>query len=201
MEYVVKAQILGGGRGLGYFKENNFKGGVHLVKTPEEVAEVAEKMCGKTLITKQSGEAGLPCNCVYIVEKLAIDKEYYLSITLDRKEGKPVFIYSKAGGMNIEDVAHNTPDQIFKIHIDVNQGLNIDDLLKAAKNLDLEDYKSQVVFLFKHLYDCFIEKDADLIEINPLALLKDGTIVAADSKVTIDDNALFRQPDLKAEED
>ncbi|CDW84123.1 succinate-ligase [Stylonychia lemnae] len=201
MEYVVKAQVLGGGRGLGHFRENNFQGGVHLVKTPEQVAEIAEKMCGKTLVTKQSGEAGLPCNLVYIVEKLSISKEYYLSLTLDRKAGKPVFIYSKAGGMNIEDVAHNTPDQIFKIHVDINQGLNIDDLLQAAKNLDLEDYKSQVVFLFKHLYDCFIEKDADMIEINPLALLADGTIVAADSKVTIDDNALFRQKDLKAEED
>jgi len=94
--------------------------------------------------------------------------------------------------MNIEDVAHNTPDQIFKIPVDVNVGLNIDDLILASKNLDLEDYKSQVVFLFKHLYDCFMEKDADLIEINPLALLSDGNIVAADSKVTIDDNALFR---------
>lgn len=174
MEYVVKAQILGGGRGLGTFKENGFKGGVHIVKTPEQVQEIAEKMCGKHLVTKQSGESGLPTNCVYIVEKLAIDKEFYLSITLDRKEGKPVFIYSKAGGMNIEDVAHNTPDQIFKYYVDVNKDLSIDELLKAAKNLDLEDYKAQVVFLFKHIYDCFMAKDADLIEINPLALLKDG---------------------------
>jgi succinyl-CoA synthetase beta subunit len=103
--------------------------------------------------------------------------------------------------MSIEDVAHDTPEKIFKIHIDVQKGLDIDDLLKAATNLGLEDYKSQVVFLFKHLYDCFIERDADLIEVNPLALLKDGSIVAADSKVTIDDNATFRQTDLKAEED
>lgn len=103
--------------------------------------------------------------------------------------------------MNIEDVAHNTPDQIFKYHVDVTKELNIDELLKAASNLGLEDYKAQVVFLFKHLYDCFIEKDCDLIEINPLALLKDGQLVAADSKVTIDDNALFRQADMKAEED
>jgi succinyl-CoA synthetase beta subunit len=103
--------------------------------------------------------------------------------------------------MSIEDVAHDSPEKIFKIHIDVQKGLDIDDLLKAATNLGLEDYKSQVVFLFKHLYDCFIERDADLIEVNPLALLKDGTIVAADSKVTIDDNATFRQTDLKAEED
>jgi succinyl-CoA synthetase beta subunit len=103
--------------------------------------------------------------------------------------------------MSIEDVAHDSPEKIFKIHIDVQKGLHIDDLLKAATNLGLDDHRSQVVFLFKHLYDCFIERDADLIEVNPLALLKDGTIVAADSKVTIDDNATFRQTDLKAEED
>lgn len=149
-------------------------------------------MCGKTLVTKQSGEAGLPCNCVYIVEKLSIDKELYLSITLDRQAGKPVFIYSRAGGMNIEDVAHNTPDEIFKMYIDVQKDLDIDQLVQAAKDLDLEDYKSQVVFMFKHLYECFMEKDCDLIEINPLALLSDGSLVAADSKITIDDNALFR---------
>jgi succinyl-CoA synthetase beta subunit len=99
-------------------------------------------MCGKHLVTKQSGESGLPCNCVYIVEKLAIDKEFYLSITLDRKAGKPVFIYSSAGGMNIEDVAAKTPELIFKYHVDVSKDLEIDELLKAAKNLDLENYKS-----------------------------------------------------------
>ena len=174
MEFVVKAQVLGGGRGLGYFKENGYKGGVHIVKTPKEVEDVANHMCGKTLVTKQSGETGFPCNCVYIVEKLAIDKEFYLSLTLDRKAGKPVFVYSQAGGMNIEDVAHSNPEKIFKIHIDVNTGPDIEDLLQAAKNLDLEDYKSQVVFLFKHMYDCFMEKDCDLIEINPLALLQGG---------------------------
>lgn len=86
-------------------------------------------MCGKTLVTKQSGETGFPCNCVYIVEKIQIDKEFYLSLTLDRKAGKPVFIYSPAGGMNIEDVAHSNPEKIFKIPIDMKEGLNIDDLI------------------------------------------------------------------------
>jgi len=83
----VKAQVLGGGRGMGYFKENGFKGGVHIVKTSAEVQSVAEKMCGKTLITKQSGSDGFPCSWVYIVQKLDIDKEFYLSLTLDRKAG------------------------------------------------------------------------------------------------------------------
>jgi succinyl-CoA synthetase beta subunit len=95
-------------------------------------------MCGKTLITKQSGDAGFPCNCVYIVEKIAIEKEFYVSITLDRKAGGPIFIYSQAGGMAIEDVAKSNPEKIFQIKIDPNAGLDIEDLLKAAKNLGLE---------------------------------------------------------------
>jgi succinyl-CoA synthetase beta subunit len=115
-----------------------------------------------------------------------------LSITLDRKAGSPVFIYSPAGGMAIEDVAHSNPEQIFKIKVDTQKGLDIEELLKAANNLELEEHKSQIVFLFKHIYDCFIEKDCDLIEINPLVLTKDGEILAADSKITIDDNAKFR---------
>lgn len=92
--YVVKAQVLGGGRGMGTFLENQFKSGVHIVKTAEEVRDVTEKMCGKHLVTKQSGASGFPCNCVYIVQKIGIDKEFYLSLTLDRKAGSPVFIYS-----------------------------------------------------------------------------------------------------------
>jgi len=142
MEYVVKAQVLGGGRGRGTFRENGFKGGVHIVKTPEEVQDIAEKMCGKTLITLQSDAAGFPCNCVYIVEKISISKEFYLSMTLDRKAGSLVFIYSPAGGMAIEDVAHSNPEQIFKIYVDINEGPDVEDLVQAAKNLGLEDQKS-----------------------------------------------------------
>lgn len=103
--------------------------------------------------------------------------------------------------MNIEDVAASEPEKIHKIHVDVDQGLDVDVLLEAAKNLGLEEYKSQVVFLFKHVFDCFMEKDCDLVEINPLVLTKDKRVVAADSKVTIDDNAVFRHADIKAEED
>jgi len=99
-------------------------------------------MCGKTLITKQSGDAGFPCNCVYIVEKIAIDKEFYLSMTLDRKAGCPTFIYSQAGGMSIEDVAHSNPEKIFKLPVDVNKGLDVEELIKAAKNLGIEEHKS-----------------------------------------------------------
>jgi len=115
-----------------------------------------------------------------------------LSITLDRKAGAPVFIYSPAGGMNIEDVAHSNPEKIFKIKIDTNKGLDIDDLIKAANNLGLKEQKSDVAFLFNHIYDCFKAKDCDMIEINPLVLTKEGKVIAADSKITIDDNARFR---------
>ena len=177
---------------MGYFKENNFKSGVHLVKTAEDVQEVAQKMCGKTLVTKQSGAAGLPCNCVYIVEKLQIDKEYYLSVTLDRKQGCPVFIYSPAGGMSIEDVAKNNPEKIFKLPIDIKKELDVEMLFEVAKNLGIPEHKSQIVYLMRNILDCFMEKDCDLVEINPLVLTKDGKVLAADSKIVIDDNAGFR---------
>ena len=172
-----------------------------MAKSPKEVEDIAAQMCGKTLITKQSGEAGFPCHCVFIVKKINIAREFYMSVALDRKAGMPVIIYSPAGGMSIEDVAHQSPEKIFKMHVNPNSGLCIDDILKAAEHLGLEENKSQLAFVFKHIYDCFMEKDCDMVEINPLVLTKEGDIMAADSKITIDDNARFRQPDLAAEED
>ena len=112
---VVKAQVLGGGRGLGHFKETGFKSGVHLVDDETGAERIAKEMLGNSLVTKQSGADGLPCNAVYLVEKIGIDKELYLSLTLDRKAGCPTFIYSPAGGMSIEDVAEENPEQIFKL--------------------------------------------------------------------------------------
>jgi succinyl-CoA synthetase beta subunit len=144
------------------------------VKTAEEVQKIADNMCGKTLITAQSGDAGFPCNCVYIVEKIDIAKEFYLSITLDRKAQSAVFIYSPAGGMAIEDVAHSNPEKIFKLYVDLNQGPDVESLVLVAKNLGVEEYKSQVVFMLKHIFDCFVERDCDLIEINPLVVTKSG---------------------------
>ena len=110
------------------------------MNTPEAVKDLAEKMCGKTLVTKQSGDIGFPCNCVYIVEKIQIEKEFYLSLTLDRKAGCPVFIYSTAGGMSIEDVAHTNPEKIFKINVSMKDGVDVDDLTKAAKNLGINNH-------------------------------------------------------------
>lgn len=199
--YVVKAQVLGGGRGMGHFKETGFQGGVHIVDSPEKVQTVAKQMLGNTLVTKQSGAEGLPCNSIYIVEKIGIDKELYLSLTLDRAGASPTFIYSKEGGMSIEDVAHSNPEAIHKLKVNPLKGLDKADLKQAAVNLGLEAYEDQVVGLFEKLYECFNDKDCDMIEINPLVLTKQGVVMAADSKVTIDGNAEFRQKDLFSQED
>ena len=199
--YVVKSQVLGGGRGLGHFKETGFQGGVHLVDTPDKVKTVAKEMLGNTLVTKQSGAEGLPCGCVYIVEKIGIARELYLSLTLDRAGASPTFIYSQEGGIAIEDVAHETPKKIFKLAVNPLKGLEVADLKQAAVNLGLQEQEDQVISLFQKLYQCFNEKDCDMIEINPLVLTKQGVVMAADSKVTIDSNALYRQMELAKQED
>lgn len=134
---VVKSQILGGGRGMGHFKESGFQGGVHVVDNADQAMDVTKKMIGGHLVTKQSGEDGLPVHCVYIVEKISIDKEMYMSITLDRAAGMPVFIYSPAGGMSIEDVAHEDPSKIFKLHVNPFSGPEVEDLMAAADHLGI----------------------------------------------------------------
>ena len=125
----------------------------------------------------------------------------YLSITLDRAGGCPIFVYSPAGGMSIEDVAHNDPSKIYKIKVNPFSGPEVEDLMKAADHLGIPGQRSQLVWLMKNLYDCFVENDCDMIEINPLITTKQGKVLAADSKVTIDDNAAYRQAAHKAEED
>lgn len=158
-------------------------------------------MLGKTLVTHQSGANGLPVNAVYLVEKLAIQKEMYLSLTLDRAAGCPTFIYSPAGGMSIEDVAEKTPELIFKLPVHPVTGLDQGELRQAATNLGIGEQADQVANMFTKIYECFMQKDCDMVEINPLVLTKDNQVLAADSKVTIDSNAAFRQKDLAAQED
>jgi succinyl-CoA synthetase beta subunit len=158
-------------------------------------------MIGNSLVTKQSGEEGVKVAAVYLVEKIGISKELYLSVTLDRGQACPVFIYSAAGGMNIEDVAHNTPELVFKMPINMAEGLNDEELKKAAHNVGLGDQADQFADMFKSLYDCFIKRDCDMVEINPLVLTTDNRVVAADSKITIDSNAAFRQKELFDMED
>jgi len=198
---VIKSQILGGGRGLGHFRENQFKGGVHVVDTAEQARDIASKMIGNHLVTKQSGENGLKVQTVYLVQKLQIDKEMYLSLTLNRAGGCPVFIYSPAGGMSIEDVAHEDPSKIYKLNVNPFTGPEVEDLMKAADHLGIPGQRSQLVWLMKSMYDCFWANDCDMIEINPLVTTKQGDVLAADSKVTIDSNASYRQKALREQED
>jgi len=145
------------------------------------------------LVTKQSGEDGLPVNSVYLVEKLKIDKELYLSLTLDRAAGCPVFVYSPAGGMAIEEVAEETPELIFKLPVNPFTGPEVEDLMKAADHLGIPEQRSQLVWTMKSIYDCFMASDADMVEINPMVTTKDGKVICADSKLTVDDAAAFRQ--------
>jgi succinyl-CoA synthetase beta subunit len=132
---------------------------------------------------------------------LNIATEMYLSITLDRAGGCPVFIYSPAGGMSIEDVAHEDPSQIYKLNVNPFTGPEVEDLMKAADHLKIPGQRSQLVWLMKSLYDCFMDRDCDMVEINPLITTKEGQVMAADSKVTIDSNAGYRQKDLQEQED
>ena len=125
----------------------------------------------------------------------------YLSLTLDRKAGCPTFIYSPAGGMSIEDVAHSNPEKIFKLPVNVQEGLKRESLVKAAKDLGLEAHADQVANMFTKIFECFMAKDCDMIEINPLVLTKDKKVLAADSKITIDDNAAYRQKEIADAED
>jgi succinyl-CoA synthetase beta subunit len=197
---VIKSQILGGGRGMGHIKETGFQGGVKLVNNAEEAKKIATEYLGNHLITKQAPD-GLPVNAVYLVEKINIVKELYLSMTLDRAAGCPTFIFSPEGGMSIEDVAESNPEKIFKLQARHGEDLSDADLRQAAKDLGIEEQADQVVDLFRKLLKVFQEKDCDMIEINPLVLTKEGKVLCADSKVTVDSNAAFRQKDLFAQED
>ena len=166
--YVVKAQVLGGGRGLGHFKNSGFKGGVHVVDSVDKASDVASQMCGDFLVTKQSGAEGFACNAVYIVETVNIDKEVYVALTLDRGQQCPVIIYSPEGGMAIEDVAEETPEKIFTIPINIEKGLTDADLADVPKNLGLEQNADEIRDIFRKIYNVFETRDADMVEINPM---------------------------------
>ncbi len=187
---VVKAQIHAGGRGKG--------GGVKIAKSAGEAADLAEKMLGMKLVTHQTGPEGRIVHRLLIEETLPIEKELYLGILVDRAEGKPVFMASAAGGMDIEQVAAERPDEILKQYIDPGMGLEPFQARKIAFALGLKpaQINAAVSFLIG-LYRAFLETDAALVEINPFITCTDGRLFALDAKLTFDDNALFRHPDLK----
>ena len=187
---VVKAQIHAGGRGKG--------GGVKLAKTAEEAREIAGKMLGMKLITHQTGPEGREVRVLLIEEGLPIDKEFYLGIVLDRVSGRSVFMASAAGGMDIEEVAAKTPEQIFKETIDPAVGFRPFQARKLAFALGLDAaLVSQATKFMQSLYTAYESMDASLMEINPFLLTKDNRLIALDAKVNFDDNALFRHPDFK----
>jgi len=186
---VVKAQIHAGGRGKG--------GGVKLAKTPEEAREVAEKMLGMNLVTHQTGPEGREVRVLLVEEGLPIDKEFYLGIVLDRASGRPVFMASEAGGMDIEEVAAKTPEKILKETVDPAVGFRSFQARKLAFGLGMNsDLIGQAVKFMQALYSAYEQMDASLMEINPFLLTKDNRLIALDAKVNFDDNAMFRHKDF-----
>jgi succinyl-CoA synthetase beta subunit len=187
---VVKAQIHAGGRGKG--------GGVKLAKSPHDAERLARQMIGMTLVTHQTGPEGRKVGRVLIEEGLEIDRELYLSMLIDRAAGRPVIIASAAGGMDIEEVAATHPEKILREHVDPATGVVPFQARKLAFAMGLEaGPASRMVKVLEAIYKAFMETDASMIEINPLILTKGGDLLALDAKVTLDDNALYRHPDLR----
>src|SRR6266576_3287776 len=187
--FVVKAQIHAGGRGKG--------GGVKLAKSPDEAREIAQKMLGMNLITHQTGPEGREVRVLLIEEGLPIDKEFYLGIVLDRASGRPVFMASEAGGMDIEEVAAKTPEKILKETVDPAVGFRAFQARKLAFGLGVSsELVNQAVKFMQSLYNANEQMDASLMEINPFLLTKDNRLIALDAKVNFDDNAMFRHKDF-----
>jgi succinyl-CoA synthetase beta subunit len=199
--WVVKSQIHAGGRGKGRFKEASAgeKGGVRLARSLDEVKTFAKEMLGATLVTVQTGPAGKQVNRLYIEEGAAIDKEFYLSALVDRVSARVAFVLSTEGGVNIEDVAHHTPEKIHSFSIDPATGAMPHHGRSAARALGLTgDLAKQVEKLIAGLYSAFIAKDMAMLEINPLIVTASGQLKVLDAKVSFDDNSLYRHPDIVA---
>lgn len=187
--WVVKAQVHAGGRGKA--------GGVKLTRTLDEVREAADALLGTMLVTHQSGPEGLPINVVYVEAGSDIDRELYLSMLVDREASKVAFIASAAGGMDIETVAAETPEQIFTVAVSPSAGLMDYQARQLAFGLGLSKTESrQFADLIKRLYRLYLDSDASLVEVNPLIVTKGGDVIALDAKINIEDNALFRQSRL-----
>lgn len=198
--YVVKAQIHAGGRGKGKFKElgADAKGGVRLAKSLDDVRKDAGEMLGNTLVTIQTGDAGKQVNRLYITDGVDIAAEYYLSMLVDRKTGRVAMIVSTEGGMDIEQVAHDTPERITTITIDPAQGFMPHHGRAVAFALKLTgDLNKQAAKLAQQLYTAFMDLDCAMLEINPLVETKDGKLLVLDTKMSFDSNALYRHPDVE----
>ncbi|MEM6972136.1 MAG: ADP-forming succinate--CoA ligase subunit beta [Pseudomonadota bacterium] len=202
--WVVKAQIHAGGRGKGSFKEADAgeKGGVRIATAEDDAIAFVQQMFGKTLVTHQTGPSGKQVNRIYLEEGAAIEKEFYLSLLVDRETSSISFIASTEGGMDIEEVAASTPEKILTFSVDPITGVMPYHGRKVAKALGLEGQAAKdCIKLIATLYKMFVEKDASLLEINPLILTKEGRLVCLDAKMNFDSNALYRQKDVSAMRD
>jgi succinyl-CoA synthetase beta subunit len=198
--WVVKAQIHAGGRGKGRFKElgDSAKGGVRLAHSVDEVREHAQEMLGKTLVTVQTGPAGKQVQRLYVTDGVDIAKEFYLALLVDRESGRVAVVASTEGGVEIEKVAHETPDRIATITVDPATGLMPHHGREVAAALGLSgDLAKQAGKVLAKLYDAFMGTDASQIEVNPLAVTDKGQLLVLDAKVGFDNNADFRHPDLQ----
>src|SRR6202790_884768 len=197
--YVVKSQIHAGGRGKGKFKElpSDAKGGVRLAKSVDEVAAHAAEMLGRTLVTAQTGPAGKPVNRLYIEEGCDIECEFYLSMLVDRQTARVAFVVSTEGGMDIEKVAHDSPDKIVTFSIDPATGVMPHHGRALARALNLKGLPAkQAETLAARLYDAFIGTDMTMLEVNPLVVTKQGDLKCLDAKISFDSNSLYRHPEL-----
>jgi succinyl-CoA synthetase beta subunit len=197
--WVVKSQIHAGGRGKGKFKEAaaGDKGGVRLARSVDEASAFVREMLGHTLVTVQTGPAGKQVNRIYIEDGSAIDREHYLSMLVDRSTSRVSFVVSTEGGMDIEAVAHDTPEKIKTFSVDPATGIMPLHGRTVAEALGLSgDLAKQAEDLTAKLYRAFVEKDMAMLEINPLIVTKDGRLRCLDAKVSFDDNALFRHPEV-----
>ncbi len=197
--WVVKAQIHAGGRGKGSFKEAEAgeKGGVRLARSVEEAAEEARKMLGKTLVTHQTGPAGKQVNRIYIEDGSDISRELYLALLVDRQTSRISFVCSTEGGMDIEEVAASTPEKILSFSVDPATGYQPFHGRRIAFSLGLEGpAMKQCVKLMGILYKAFVEKDMEMLEINPLIVMEDGNLKVLDAKLGFDGNAMYRQPEV-----
>jgi len=195
-DVVIKAQVLAGGRGKGHF-ESGHKGGVKIVYDANEAKDIAGKMIGNKIFTKQTGEQGRICNQVMVCERLYSRREYYFAIVMDRKHNGPVMLASSQGGMNIEEVAVEMPDKLLAEPIKIAEGIKREQAEKVAVFMGFEGDKiEQAADTICHLYEIFIKHDSTLLEINPMAEDKSGKVFCMDCKINFDDNAAFRQKEI-----
>ena len=195
---MVKSQIHAGGRGKGTFT-NGYKGGVKFCKTKADALDIAGKMLGHTLVTAQTGPAGRKVQTIYFTVASEIKKEYYLAILLDRASSKPVIVASTEGGMDIETVAHDTPEKLFKVLVDPAYGLADFQVRDLITRLGLAGAEAKnAAKLIRNLYTMFWETDAAMLEVNPLITTPTGDVLALDAKVSFDSNALYRHPEIVA---